>query len=81
MTTLEIAAVVADLEREVRALREEVDALKRHGSTREARIEQFAGLFTGDAAWTAIHEAIENARREPDPELSSVPSCGSGTQT
>jgi hypothetical protein len=81
MATREISIVIAEMEREVRALREEVEALKRQASAQSARIEQFAGSFTGDRDWAAIHEAIEEQRRQPDPDLSNVPPCGSGTPT
>jgi hypothetical protein len=81
MTTREISIAIAELEREVRALREEVEALKRQASAPSARIEQFAGSFTGDQEWASIHEAIEEQRRQPDPDLSNVPPCGSGTPT
>jgi hypothetical protein len=80
MAACEITTIVAELEREVRALREEVEALKRQ-SARSARIEQFAGCFTGDAEWAAIHEAIEVERRLPEVDPASVPSCGSVTPT
>lgn len=73
MATREISAVVAELEREVRALREEVEALKRQASEQSARFEQFAGSFTGDREWAAIHEAIEEQRRQPDPDLCEKP--------
>jgi hypothetical protein len=81
MAARQIATVVAELEREVRALRQEVEALKSQAAARSARIEQLAGSFTGDPEWTAIHEAIEEQRRQPDPDLASGPPCGSGTPT
>jgi hypothetical protein len=81
MPSRKISTIIAELEQEVRALREEVEALKLRASGRSARIEQFAGSSTGDIEWASIHEAIEEQRRHPDPDPSSVPSCGSGTPT
>jgi hypothetical protein len=72
---------LAKMDREVTTIRRDVDELKRQQSSRSVRIEELAGCFTGDEQWAAIHEEIEQKRRQPDPELSDTSPCGSGTQT
>lgn len=69
MAAREITTIVAELEREVRALREEVELLKAQAAAPAGRTDRFAGIFTGDEQWAAIHEAIEEARCQPDQSL------------
>jgi chromosome segregation ATPase len=58
------------LEREIQALRAEVELLRRHDAAGDKTPDRFAGRFTDDPDWAAIHEAIEARRRIPagDPE-------------
>lgn len=57
---------IAELDRELDALRAEVEALKRRERARATALQQLAGCFTDDPEWAAIHEAIEERRNQPD---------------
>jgi hypothetical protein len=61
-----MARTMEELDREITALRAEVDILKQKESSWPALIGRFAGCFTDDAEWAAIHEKIEEERRQPD---------------
>jgi hypothetical protein len=58
------------LGREVEALRSEIEALKQREPTGDNTPDRFAGCFTDDPDWAAIHQEIEARRRIPagDPE-------------
>ena len=64
-----MARTIEELDQEISTLRAEVDLLKRGHAYWPELVRQFAGCFTDDADWAAIHEKIEEARRQPDPEL------------
>jgi hypothetical protein len=83
-----VAKTIKELDREIQALRAEVEELKRREAQRaaeaaetrkneEARrteaLLQFAGCFTDDPHWAAIHEEIERQRRIPDPDFVREP--------
>ena len=61
-----------ELDRELEALRAEVELLKLRETARVTALEQLAGCFTDDPDWAAIHEAIEEQRRQPDPDLAQT---------
>ncbi len=66
-----MARTLEELDREITTLRAEVDLLKQQDATWTwcALIREFAGCFTNDDGWAAIHAKIEEERRHPDPEL------------
>ena len=66
-----MARTLEDLDREVSALRVEVEQLRQQagGAT---TLRRFAGCFTGDPDWAEIHDQIEERRRQPDPELTDA---------
>jgi hypothetical protein len=59
---------VEELDREVDTLKAEVERLKQQQAAWSALVRQFAGCFTDDPDWAAIHERIEEERRQPDPD-------------
>jgi hypothetical protein len=65
-----MARTLEELDRELAAVREDVDLLKRGEAATGNHLRGFAGCFTGDDDWTAIHEEVEERRRQPDPDLS-----------
>jgi hypothetical protein len=59
-----------ELERDLVALRAEVEELKKRESMRAAaKLEAMAGCFSGDEDWKVILDDIERQRRVPDPDL------------
>ena len=64
-----MARTIEELDHEISTLRTEVDLLKRANTSWPELVRQFAGCFTDDTDWAAIHEKIEEARRQPDPDL------------
>jgi hypothetical protein len=66
---LAMARTIEELDREVNTLRTEVERLKQAQVSWPDLVRQVAGCFKGDADWAAIHEKIEEARRQPDPDL------------
>jgi hypothetical protein len=64
-----MARTIEELDREISTLRAEVDLLKQQAERRPALGRQWAGCFTDDPDWAAIHDKIEAERRQPDPEL------------
>jgi hypothetical protein len=64
-----LARTIEELDVEVNTLRADVDRLKQQAESWPAVVRQWAGRFTDDAEWAAIHEKIEQERRQPDPEL------------
>jgi hypothetical protein len=65
MATATVPETLEDFYREFLELRAEVEALKAREVGPADRIRRFAGCFTGDEDWAAIHEAIEERRRQP----------------
>jgi hypothetical protein len=61
-----------ELDRELDALRAELEALKQREAARVAALRQLAGCFSDDPDWTAIHEAIEEQRRQPASEIAQT---------
>jgi hypothetical protein len=76
-----MARTVEELDREVDTLKAEVELLNQQRATWSTLVRQFAGDFTNDADWTAIHDKIEEERRRPDPDLAEPRGCGSGMPT
>jgi hypothetical protein len=70
----EMSRTIEDLDRELQAVRAEVEELKRLEAQRAAALRQLAGCFANDPHWTAIHDEIERQRRVPDPDLAEKPS-------
>jgi hypothetical protein len=81
-----MSRTIEDLDREIQALRAEVEELKQREAHRAAKaaealkdeearrteaLLQVAGCFSDDPQWAAIHEKIERRRRLPDPELAA----------
>jgi hypothetical protein len=64
-----MARTMEELDREVNTLKAEVELLKERQASWPTLVRQFAGYFTGDAEWEAIHAKIEEERRQPDPDL------------
>jgi hypothetical protein len=64
-----MARTIEELDREISTLRVEVDLLKQRAESWPALIRQWAGCFTDDPDWAAIHDKIEAERRQPDPDL------------
>lgn len=64
-----MARTIEELDREISSLRAEVDLLKQQAEYWPALVRQWAGCFTKDPDWAAIHDKIEAERRQPDPEL------------
>ena len=64
-----MARTVEELDREVDTLKAEVERLKQQRATWSTLVRQFAGYFTDDADWAAIHDKIEEERRQADPDL------------
>jgi hypothetical protein len=64
-----MARTVEELDREVDTLKAEVELLKQQQVAWSALVRRFAGCFTDDANWAAIHAKIEEERRQPDPDL------------
>jgi hypothetical protein len=65
----QMARTFAELDREISTLQAEVDLLKRQADSWASLVHQWAGCFTSEPDWAAIHHNIEAERREPDPEL------------
>jgi hypothetical protein len=64
-----MARTIEELDREINTLRAEVDLLKQQAEAWPALVRQFAGCFSDDSDWAAIHDKIEAERQQPDPEL------------
>jgi hypothetical protein len=64
-----MARTVEELDREVNTLKAEVELLKQQQAAWSGLVRRFAGCFTDDADWAAIHERIEDERRQADPDL------------
>ncbi len=58
-----------ELDRALTALKSEVEGLQRQQRPVGSPLRRFAGFFTNDADWAAIHEQIEARRRQADTEL------------
>jgi hypothetical protein len=64
-----MARTLEELDRALNTLTEDVDRLRQERSDWREIVRQYAGCFTNDADWAAIHERIEEERRQPDPDL------------
>ena len=58
-----------EIDREINRRMAEVEPMKQRDASWPTLVRQFAGCFTGDAEWEAIHAKIEEERRQPDPDL------------
>jgi hypothetical protein len=67
-----MARTMEQIGREIDTLKAEVEILKQREESWPTLVRQFAGCFTGDAEWEAIHAKIEAERRQPDPRQRSV---------
>jgi hypothetical protein len=54
-----MARTIEELDREISTLRAEVDILKQQADSWPALVRQFAGCFTDDPDWAALHDKIE----------------------
>jgi hypothetical protein len=75
-----MARTIEELDRELQAVRAEVEELKRREAQRDSTLRELAGCFANDPHWAAIHEEIERQRREPDPDLAEQPAGVSRVQ-
>ncbi len=64
-----MSRTLEQMDRELDFLKAEIEALKHREHQRIAAARELEGCFTGDAEWAAIHERIEEGRRQPDPDL------------
>jgi hypothetical protein len=64
-----MARTMEEIDREINTIKAELEILKQREESWPTLVRQFAGSFTGDAEWEAIHAKIEEGRRQPDPDL------------
>jgi hypothetical protein len=64
-----MARTMDEIEREINTLKADVEILKHRDASWPTLVRRFAGCFTDDAEWEAILANVEEARRQPDPDL------------